>query len=190
MHYPRLPRLPRKRGRRLGLRDARRETEAGPGGRRPRCSRCQDRQPRRGRASWPLSVWRTRCAVAEPKSAREQFLEGGVLADWIEVGITFKEWAGLLREFDRASKVRDRLVLLTGEAFAAGDVEEQVGVRWGRPPAARVLDPPPQRNRPPRRVAAVAQTAPSPQASTAPIVAPRGVGPPRTAARTGTGPDA
>src|SRR5262249_45794328 len=59
----------------------------------------------------------------------EQFLEGGVLADRIEVGIVFKERAGALREFDRALKVRDGLVLLAGEAFAAGDVVEQVGER-------------------------------------------------------------
>jgi len=57
------------------------------------------------------------------------FLEGGVLADRIEVGIAFKERAGPLREFDRAPKVGDGLVLLAGEAFAASDVVEQVGVR-------------------------------------------------------------
>jgi hypothetical protein len=63
-----------------------------------------------------------RCGVAEPRSPREQLPEAGVLADRIEVGIAFKEGAGALREFDRALKVRDGLVLLAGEAFAAGDL--------------------------------------------------------------------
>src|SRR5450755_3254014 len=102
----------------------------GTGSRRLRCSRCQDRQPRRWRVSWPHSVWRTALRVAELKSAREQFLECGVLANRIEVGISSKERAGPLREFDRAPKVRDGLVRLAGEAFAAGDVVEKVGVRW------------------------------------------------------------
>ena len=63
-------------------------------------------------------------------SLREQLLERGVLPDRIEVGIASKERAGPLREFDRAPKVRDGVVLLAGEAFAASDVVEQVGVRW------------------------------------------------------------
>jgi hypothetical protein len=37
---------------------------------------------------------------------------------------------GPLREFDRASKVRDGLVVPAGEAFATSHVVEQVGVRW------------------------------------------------------------
>ncbi len=56
--------------------------------------------------------------------------EGGVLAGRIEVGIAFKERVGPLREFDRPPKVRDGLALLAGEAFAASDVIEQVGVPW------------------------------------------------------------
>src|SRR5690349_5408827 len=70
------------------------------------------------------------CGVAEPRSPCEQFFKGGILADRIEVGIAFKERAGALREFDRAPKMRDGLVLLAGEAFATGDVVEQVGERW------------------------------------------------------------
>lgn len=57
----------------------------GTGGRRVRCSRCQDRRRPRWRVSWRHSFSRTALRVAELKSPREQFLEGGVLADRIEV---------------------------------------------------------------------------------------------------------
>src|SRR5690242_21435242 len=98
----------------------------GAGGRRPRCSTRTAWHPRRGRASWGHWGLGLRCCSRQPRSPCEQFLEGGVLTDRIEVGIAFEEWAGPLGEFNCAPEVRDGVVVLAGEAFAASDVVEQV----------------------------------------------------------------
>ena len=83
--------------------------------------------------------------------AADQLLEGGLVADRIEVRIVLCVRARRLGHIDRATEVIDRVGRPAGEALAAGEVVEQLGVLGMSLDQLRVLGRPPRRTRPPRR---------------------------------------